>query len=205
MDPFTIISAALAAANLAAPFFGKKESSKKFETLSPQQEGLQNQLIQMLAPLLQQGQIGKQPLFQQGQNYLQNLLQGDENSFKRFEAPFMRQFNEEIIPQLAEKFAGLGAGSSSGFQQALGQAGAGLSERLAQLRSGLQFGAVNPALQYANAPFAQGQSLLGAAFQPRFNTGISPAGPGAFAQGLAPINQAYGQYVGNKFGGNIFG
>jgi hypothetical protein len=57
--------------------------------------------------------------------------EGDE----RFAAPFMRQFNEQIIPGLAERFSGLGAGSqsSSSFQQALGTSGADLSERLAAM------------------------------------------------------------------------
>lgn len=194
------VPAALAAANLIASLFQKKPSSKKFDVFSPEQKGLQNQLLQQLGPMLSQGQIGQQPLFQSGQNFLQSLLQGGPEAFKQFEAPLMRQFQEQTIPQLAERFSGLGAQSSSAFQQALGQAGAGLSERLAQLRSGLQFQALGPALQYAETPFSQAQSLLGTAFQPSFSRGISPGGPGAFAQALAPINQGFGQVFGQQFG-----
>lgn len=99
-------------------------------TLNPQQQGLFNQ---------QAGGLGSiQPQIMQ---YLQNLLSGSPEATAAFEAPYMRQFNEQIVPQLAERFAGLGATSSSGFQQALGQAGAGLSENLASLREGLRSGA----------------------------------------------------------------
>lgn len=50
-------------------------------------------------------------------------------------APLMREFQEKTVPGLAERFAGLGAGSqsSSAFQQALGSSSADLQERLAQL------------------------------------------------------------------------
>lgn len=101
-----------------------------FSTLNPQQQGLFNQ---------QSGGLGSlQPQIMQ---YLQQLLSGSPESTAAFEAPYMRQFNEQTVPALAERFAGLGATSSSGFQQALGQAGAGLSENLASLREGLRGGA----------------------------------------------------------------
>lgn len=96
--------------------------------------------------------IAQQPLFQQGQSYLQNLLSGSRESTQAFEAPYMREFNEQIIPQLASIFGGAGAGSSSGFQQALGQAGASLQEKLAALRSGLQLEGAGQALGYAQQP-----------------------------------------------------
>lgn len=73
--------------------------------------------------------------------YLQGLLEGSPESSAAFEAPYMREFNEKTLPGIAETYAGMGATSSSGFQQALGQAGAGLQENLARLREGLKFGA----------------------------------------------------------------
>lgn len=96
-------------------------------TLNPQQQSAFSQLLAAL-----------QPLGQSSASYYQNLLSGSPEAFSAFEAPYKRQFEEETIPGLSERFAGLGALSSSGFQQALGQAGAGLSENLAALRGGLQ-------------------------------------------------------------------
>lgn len=96
-------------------------------TLNPQQE----QIFNMLSSLF--GGLG-----QQGGNYLSELLSGDSESFDRFAAPYKRQFEEEIVPGIAERFAGVGGLSSSGFQQALGQAGAGLTENLASMREQLR-------------------------------------------------------------------
>lgn len=96
-------------------------------TFSPDQQQLFSQLSQLLGPLLNQSG-----------GYLQDLLSGSPESFQSFSAPYERQFREQTVPALAEQFAGVGGLSSSGFQQALGQAGAGLSENLASLREGLR-------------------------------------------------------------------
>jgi hypothetical protein len=129
-----------------------------FSTLNPQQQTILSQLLGSM-----QGQargIGQQPTFQSGQNYIQRILGGDTS---QFEAPLMRQFQEQIVPQLAERFSGAGAGaqSSSAFQQALGGAGADLAERLGSLRGQLQLGALPQALSYAQAPGSELLNLLG--------------------------------------------
>jgi hypothetical protein len=150
--------------------------------MSKPQEGLQNQLLQML-----QGQLGQGGSFGQAQNYLQNLLSGSPESMQAFQAPAMRQFNEQIVPGLAERFSGLGAGaqSSSAFQQALGQAGAGLAENLQALRSGLQGGAAQSLLGLPS-------QFLGAAFQSPFAYMQKQGGGtlsnilGGFGRGVAP-------------------
>lgn len=119
---------------------------KGFSTVStqnPQQQQLFSQLAQILGPLL--GQSG---------GYLGDILGGSPESFERFQAPYMRQFREQIIPEIAERFAGAGALSSSGFQQSLGQAGAGLSENLASLKEGLRS-------QIPGQVFGNLQQLLG--------------------------------------------
>lgn len=99
------------------------------------------------------------PLYQQGSQYLQGLLSQDPEAFKNFEAPYQRQFQQQI-GGIAERFGGLGATSSSGFQQALGSASTDLSERLAALRSQIQMQALPQALQYAGAPLEHGMNLL---------------------------------------------
>lgn len=79
-------------------------------------------------------------------DFLGGILDQSPEAMSKFEAPYMRQFQEQTIPTLAERFAGLNALGSSGFQQSLGQAGAGLSENLAALRGQLGFQAL-PQLQ----------------------------------------------------------
>lgn len=135
---------------------------QQLSTMSKGQSGLLKQLLGSL-----QGQstnIQQSPLFQQGSSFLQSLLSGSPEATAAFEAPYMRQFNEQIIPQLAERFSGAGAGaqSSSAFQQALGQSGADLSERLAALKGNLGMQAAGQGLQYAQQPISnlQGFSQL---------------------------------------------
>ena len=94
-------------------FLGKPEQTQQFSSLN----GGQNDLLQKLLSML-----GGGPL----QNAIQSqnsLLSNDPEAFKAFERPAMRQFNEEILPSLAEGFGGLGATSSSGAQQTFARAG----------------------------------------------------------------------------------
>jgi hypothetical protein len=108
-------------------------------------------------------QQGNQPgaLEQSGSNYLQGLLSQDPRMMQQFEAPYMRQFNEQIVPGLAERFTGKQSGSA--FQQALGSAGSGLMERLAALRGGLGMQAAQQALNYAQMPMQRTQQGMQAA------------------------------------------
>src|SRR6267154_4241561 len=104
---------------------GKQDKGKfkQLPTMDPSGRNLVNQFAQ--------GTSGTLP---SAFSYLQDLFSQDSQSFKNAAAPHMRNFRENTIPELSTLFAGLGAGSSSGFQQALGQAGAGLEENLAALR-----------------------------------------------------------------------
>ena len=144
-----------------------------FSTLNPQQQTILNQLLGSMQG--QQGNISQNRTFQSGENYLQKILGGDTSAF---EAPLQRQFQEQIIPGLAERFSGAGAGaqSSSAFQQALGSAGADLAERLGSLRGQLQMQAAPQALSYAQQPVSNLQNLLG------MNT-----------QAFAPKQRSFGQ------------
>lgn len=98
----------------------------------------------------------QEPLFQSGINAAQNrgaggaqgeaadyyrdLMSNDNADINAFSAPELRRFNEEIIPGLAEQFAGMGSGglSSSGFRNAAVSAGTDLSERLGAMRAQLR-------------------------------------------------------------------
>jgi len=106
--------------------FGKPGEYKALPTMAPEQQQLLTQLLGGLRGPTQAG-LGN----------LLNLLGGGTEAFEK---PLMRQFYEQTIPGIAERFTGMGAGAqqSSAFKQALGEAGAGLSEQLGALRGGLQ-------------------------------------------------------------------
>lgn len=163
---------------------GVPEGFNRVSTLDPQQKAAFEQLLGMLS-----GGRG----LQLGQNYLEDILSGSPEAFEKFEAPYKRQFQEEIIPGIAERFSGAGAGaqSSSAFQQALGGAGADLSERLASLREGLR-------LQASSRPFDQLSQLLGMQTQ-AFIPKQKPFWQSLIESLSGGIGQAGGAYAAGKF------
>lgn len=163
---------------------------RSLSTLSKPQSRVLEQLLGSLGgtpPNIQQS-----PLFQSGSSYLSSLLSGNPEATAAFEAPYLRQFNEQIVPGLAERFAGMGAGaqSSSAFNQALGAAGAGLQENLASLREGLRFQAVPQALGFAQQPVANYQGLAG-------------LGLGTQARGYVPRQKPFWQELLLGLGGGL--
>jgi hypothetical protein len=165
--------------------FGTPSKMQAFPTLDPQQQQLMQQIYQGL-----QGSLGP------GFENLQKILSGDTSAY---EAPAMRQFEEEIIPGIAERFTGAGAGAqrSSAFTQGLGQAGAGLAENLAQQRAGLQSQALG-----------QLGSFLGMGMQPTFQYQQMPGTEGMmgpFLKGLGSMGGQLGSFglqglLGKKLG-----
>lgn len=114
--------------------FGSKDKFKKLPTGTQQQQGLHNSILGQAMNM--QGQGGGYDLANQ---YFNSLLGGNQQqAFDQFSAPYLQQFQEQMLPQIAERFAGAGALSSSGFGQALGGAASGLQSQLAQLFSQLQ-------------------------------------------------------------------
>lgn len=161
--------------------FGKPEQVKQVPKFSGGQEQVLNQLLG-----------GAQQQLPDVFSMLQGLISQDPEAMKAFEAPAMRQFQEEIIPTIAQRFTsqfGPGSQRSSGFTKALGSAGAGLAERLQAQRSGLGMQGIG-----------QLQSLLGTGLTPQTQMFAQP-GTSGFLGGLAPgIGQAIGQYGIGQFG-----
>ena len=144
--------------------FGKGEQLQQVPRFTEQQQTALSQLLQGA----QQGLPG-------GLNFLQSILGQTPEAMKQFEAPAMRQFEEEILPSIAERFTGqLGEGAqrSSAFGQQLGQAGAGLSERLGAQRAGLGSQALQQLMQ-----------ILGTGLTPQFETLFRPRQPGFLEEG----------------------
>lgn len=113
---------------------GSSDEYKKIDTATPEQKALHNSILAQLMGMSQGG--GGYDLANQ---YYNNFLgPNQQQAYDQFSAPYMQQFQEQILPQIAERFAGAGALSSSGFGQSLGGAASGLQAQLAQLFSQLQ-------------------------------------------------------------------
>ena len=129
---------------------GNDEEHNRVPTLLPNQIPLQEQQVQAA-----QGP-GAGGAFGDAADYWRNNLSDNPQDLEAFTKPEMRKYNEQIIPDLAEQFAGMGAGglSSSGFQNASVAAGTDLQERLGALRANIR---QNAASNLYNA----GQGALG--------------------------------------------
>lgn len=166
---------------------GSPAQTKQLPTLSKQQQGLLNQLMQMLGG---QGGLGQG---QQGAiDYQRQLMDPSSQAVNQFTQPYMDQFNQKTIPGLAEQFAGYGGGmggglSSSGFGQALGAAGGNLQAQLAALKAGLGQQAAGSLMdQYSNlSGRALGTSQFGYMHQ-QGNQGFLPQALSAYLQGGFP-------------------
>ena len=113
---------------------GDKGGYKKLSLLEDSQQGLKDQLINAGMGRGAGGAFGA------AGDYYRDLLSDDSSTFNAMQAPEQRRFNEQIIPDLAEQFAGMGSGalSSSGFRNAAVNAGTDLSERLGAIRAQLR-------------------------------------------------------------------
>lgn len=145
----------------------------------------------------QQG-IENNPTYQGGNNFLQQLYSNQPGAFEAFERPYKTQFEQETVPLLSERFAGMGTGggalNSSGFQQTLAQAGRGLSENLAAQRGNMQIQGLGQALNYAQQPFTN--LLNGINVNTQERQPGQQGGLGGFAQGggLAALMQLLTKY-----------
>ncbi len=176
--------------------FGSPDKLKKVPTGTPEQQQLHSNILAQAMNM--QGAGGG---YDQAQQYYNNLLgPNQQQAYDQFSQPYLQQFQDKMLPQIAERFAGAGALSSSGFGQALGGASSDLQSQLAQLFSQLQGNAAgqqynqynqltNTGLNYQ--PFAYNkQQGSGGAFAPLM-TGLGSAlgGPlaGALAGGISSL------------------
>jgi hypothetical protein len=154
---------------------GKKGKFEQVSRLTPEQQNLFSSLL---------GNV--QGPTTSGLEMLQQLLSGDESAFAKFEAPYKRQFQQEVVPGIMERLAGAGthgAQSSSALNQSLAQAGRELTEQLASLRGGLQQNALG-----------QLQGLLGQSMQPTFESVYQQPQQGFLGGLLGGAGQGLSQY-----------
>ncbi len=184
-------------------FTGTPEKHKRVSTLLPEQQGNFNQLNNAI-----QGQ-GAGGAFGDTADYYRDLLDVNGQNAQQQSAPYLRQFNEQTIPDLAEQFAGMGSGglSSSGFRNAGISAGTDLSERLGALRSQLrQQGAAGLAGLGGMGLQNYSQDVMTQPGSQGFLSQVSPlagAAIGAFTGG--PAGAAAGYQLGSSLGGSQVG
>ena len=128
----------MALGGLGSFLFGHKPRVEQIQRFGPEQQQAFSQILQQALSGMQDPTKGFEPIAEQARS----------------------QFIGKTVPSLAERFTAMGQGAQrgSGFQQALGEAGAGLEESLAaqQAQYGLQRG-------------GQLQQLLGMGLQPQFD------------------------------------
>lgn len=198
---------------------------KKVETMDKYQKSMYKDL----AKGAKKYDITRSPQYQQAlqkiqglSGYYQNLMSQTPQGYEQFKAPMMSEFQQQTVPFIAEKFAGMGAQSSSAFNQSMGAAGRTLEERLAALRTGLQTqGAqglqslIAPQMGAAMSPYEmlmnRSQMVMGASpfsyFQPAAK---QPGAMGQFFGGMSGgigqgIGTGIGSLIGSYFGGPIGG
>lgn len=164
--------------------FGQPGMNEQISTLSPQAQGLYEQLMNALSGQSASGAFGDLS------KYYQGLLSGED--FDVMAAPEFRRFREEIMPSLAEQFAGMGSGalSSGNYKLAQGGAATDLAERLAALRA---------QLRQQGAAGLSGLAQQG--FMPTVENIYRPAKEGFLSQALGPALGA----IGTAFGAPVLG
>jgi hypothetical protein len=159
---------------LSEMFIGSPERNVQLPRWNQQQQGINSQTLNMALQGLQNPTQGFEPIAQQQMN----------------------QFYQQTVPSLAERFTAMGQGGQrgSGFQSALGQAGAGLGTDLAALQA-----------QYGQRQQGLSQGLLGIGMQSPFENVFSLRQPGAL-QAILPdllklLARVGGTYAGIPMGG----
>jgi len=185
---------------------------KSGEWGSTYSKGQRNQIDDILQSL--KGMKGSQDItqnqnYQTGQDWLQSMF-SDPEFFKNFEAPLRRDFEEQTLPGIANRFGGMGSHGSfgGGFQRAMGRAGTDFETNLAAQRGQMQQGAIPQLLGYSQQPFSNYMSMMQQGLQPTNNVyqpptsgfmgGILPAFAGGAAQGYG---QKWGQSMAPQGGG----
>ena len=160
-------------ASLRDFLFGSPARSEQVQRFTdPQQQGLGQILQQALSGLQQPLGQGFAPIAEQART----------------------QFQQQTIPGIAERFSGIDGQRSSGFQQALGQAGAGLEQGLAGQQA--QFGLQQQGLL---------QQLLGQGLTPQFENLQFERDPGLLQQLLTAFAGGAGQAAPKAISGFLKG
>ena len=173
--------------------WGAEDKFNKLDTMNPQQKQMFQQLYDMISGGGQMGQ-GSQAAMQ----HQQQMLDPSSEAYKKMAQPYMNEFEQQTVPGLAERFAGMGGGlgggtSSSGFGQALSSAGSNLQQNLAGMKTGMQSQAANSIMQ-------QFMQMMGVGLgKDTFAYGHQPASAGFAANTAGKFAQGFWQGFGGTF------
>lgn len=184
------------------------DKAKQGSTFSKGQKGGIQDILEAIKGMRGGSQdITQNQNYQTGQNWLQSMF-NDPEFFKNFEAPLQRQFQEQTVPELANRFAGMGSGGSTGstgFRNQLAREGSNLSTNIAALRGGMQQQAIPQLLGYAQQPFSNLMSLQNLALGQGINNQYMPASPGFGGNTGSALLGGMFQGFGNQWGQNLAG
>jgi hypothetical protein len=117
------------------------------------------------------------------------MSQGNEDVFSKLEAPLLNKFNREILPGIANRYAGSGISGSSGLQNSLASAATDLGTNLQAQRAQMMQQSMRDVL-------GLGEHLLG---MPTQQFGLAKKPPsfwqslgGILGQGLGTLGGTYG-------------
>jgi len=147
--------------------------------------------------------LNQNPLYKQATNLLSQYLNPSQEMMKQMQAPFMRQFNEQVAPGIAQQYANAGLSNSTSFQNAMANAGSSLEERLNLQYMQAQQDALSKGLQYAQAPFQQRMDFNRQALAQQPNNYAMVGGAkNSTMMALAPaVGAGAGALAGGYFGG----
>jgi len=152
MDPASITAIMSVLGPVLQAFTGQQ--GQMSSTYNKGQLSFLDDLMQKIKGGSNQGDITQNQNYQQGQDWLQSMF-NDQDFFNQFEAPMQRQFQENTIPDLANRFASMGSGGSLGstaFRNQLGREGSNLQTNIAAMRGGMQQQAIPQLMGYAQQP-----------------------------------------------------
>lgn len=202
IDPASMMAISTALMTLVGGLTGEK--GKQGSTHSKKQlKGLEGIMEDIKSMKGGAQDITQQPGYQQGNQWLMSMF-NDPEFFNRFEAPLQRQFEENTIPDLANRFASMGSGGSlgsTGFRNQLAREGSNLSTNIAAQRGGMMQQAIPQLLGYAQQPFSNLMSLQNLAYGQGTQNTYQPPSTGFFG-GMAPaFANATAQMYGGQGGG----
>lgn len=165
---------------------GEDESLQWLENFDPETKAL----IMEALPLAKQGN-------QNALKYINSILSNEPGAFEDFERPALEQFQQDVIPNILERFqnAGMSKGSS-GLNQTLGRAGKELSTNLAAQRANLKQSAMNSLQNYNSLALTPTRTPYKQEGKPSLWSQMGPAAGAGFNAGL----QDFGSFASRKTG-----
>lgn len=175
------------------------QSGKTGSSFTKEQQGGINDILKLLQGMVgSQGDITQNQGYQTGMGALMNLF-NDEGFFKQLAGPMMRQYEEQIVPDTANRFAAMGSGGalgSTGFRNQMAREGSNLATNLAALQGGMQMQAAPQLMQGANMPFQNLSQLYSLATGQGMNNVYRPATSGLSGMFAEGAGKAFGQSFG---------